>query len=253
MAVGRSWTGFAVGAVLGFTAAGAAWSQAGDYFGTTTREAEPAGARDDVDVEDGGYMPGEPAIDRFGRDSECGGTNRAYYDKMYGTEATVLDTEEANRLYRKGDVIRCGVCPPDREICWLKHGTGATDYVAQLPDERYRNSGTGGGGFGQWRYQQGEQSNAYARYRAQQEYNRRNAREQQTLIETLSGISGVNVPRFEQGKSNVGGGGFGTNYIRVPAGAFSKPKTVAKTPTKGGGLTTNKTGKGARKAPTIIR
>jgi len=68
---------------------------------------------------DGGGLPGEPAIDRYGRDPQCGGTDRSYYDRMYGTHGVVLSPEEANRDYARGEVLRCGACGTDQEICWL--------------------------------------------------------------------------------------------------------------------------------------
>jgi hypothetical protein len=71
----------------------------------------------------GGFMPGEPAIDRFGRDAQCGGTNRVYYDSMYGTTGVVMSIPEMQERYRRGEVIRCGVCMTGGQqlaICWLR-------------------------------------------------------------------------------------------------------------------------------------
>ena len=75
----------------------------------------------------GGDQPGEPAIDRYGVDPECGGTNRAYYDRMYHVHAVVLSDQEAGEDYRQGRVERCASCPPEpgKEICWLYPGQPA--------------------------------------------------------------------------------------------------------------------------------
>lgn len=110
-----------VALLLGSLAASAVMSQprgaplqggveSGDVFNSN---GEP-----DQDSEDGG-VAGEPAIGRYGRDAQCGGTNRVYYDRMYGVAGVVLSEEEAQEDYRRGEVIRCGSCGESQMICWL--------------------------------------------------------------------------------------------------------------------------------------
>jgi hypothetical protein len=118
-----SWFFPALTALLLGTAAGSAMAQSGgDVFSTNTDEA-PAGGTAGGDETGAGGLPGEPAIDTYGRDAECGGTNRSYYDKMYGTKAEVVSPEEAQRQYSQNQVQRCAACGTDKVICWPKQGT----------------------------------------------------------------------------------------------------------------------------------
>jgi hypothetical protein len=74
---------------------------------------------------------------RYGRDAQCGGTDRSYYNRQYNSEAIVLGVPEMKRLYgATGGAIwhRCGACG-DQAICWPR--PGYEDLLAQaLPDKR---------------------------------------------------------------------------------------------------------------------
>jgi hypothetical protein len=140
-----AWRGAAVALALALALAvpGWPWREAraqagGDVFSTTTGTPGDSGPTAGPGEGQGG-LPGEPAIDQYGRDAECGGTNRAYYDKMYGTSAVVVSPEEAQRLYNQGEIQRCGACPPDKEICWTKPGAaaGGTGTPPQAPVKLY--------------------------------------------------------------------------------------------------------------------
>ena len=61
---------------------------------------------------------------RYGRDPECGGTDRAYYNQMYKSTAVVLSVQRSQEIYRAtgGQAwYRCGACG-SRVICWPRPG-----------------------------------------------------------------------------------------------------------------------------------
>jgi hypothetical protein len=61
---------------------------------------------------------------QYGRDPQCGGTDRSYYDRLYNSHAMVVDIPTMQRLYRAtgGQIwIRCGACR-DQAICWPRPG-----------------------------------------------------------------------------------------------------------------------------------
>ena len=89
-----------------------------------------------------GGVPGEPAIDQYGRDPECGGTNRTYYDQMYGVEGHVVSVPQMQEDYREGKVIRCGACG-DNAICWEKDANSGGPLRGRA--EQNDDSGAGGG------------------------------------------------------------------------------------------------------------
>src|SRR5439155_19396036 len=59
-----------------------------------------------------------PADSKYGTDPECAGTYRRYYDEMYGRKATVMSGEEMARREMQGESLRCGMCGPNKVICW---------------------------------------------------------------------------------------------------------------------------------------
>jgi len=93
----------------------------------------------------GGPAPGGGPMygnGRYGRDPQCGGTDRSYYDQLYSSKAIVLGIAEMQRLYgaTSGAIwYRCGVCG-DQAICWPR--PGYEGLLAQaLPDKRPAASG----------------------------------------------------------------------------------------------------------------
>jgi hypothetical protein len=82
-----------------------------------------------------GGLPGEPRIGQYGRDPECGGTNRRYYDEMYGAAGRVMSADEMRQHEIRGEIIRCGACGQDRVICWLKSAATASRTSPRTPTE----------------------------------------------------------------------------------------------------------------------
>jgi hypothetical protein len=104
----------------------AKWTQNGGHYvaGGDTFNVNPGNVNPGNVNPGGGGLAGEPAIGQYGRDPECGGTNRVYYDRLYGSTAMVLGADEAQRLYRatQGQIWqRCGACGA-RVICWPRQG-----------------------------------------------------------------------------------------------------------------------------------
>jgi hypothetical protein len=61
---------------------------------------------------------------RYGRDPQCGGTDRSYYNQLYKSSAVVIGIQKMTELYRRtnGQIwIRCGACR-DQAICWPRPG-----------------------------------------------------------------------------------------------------------------------------------
>jgi hypothetical protein len=87
------------------------WTQNGGRY-------VPGGDRFNTDPGGGMAEPGQ-----YGRDAQCGGTDRRYYDRVYGATGQVMSADVMNEFYRSGRVIRCGDCSksgPDMVICWLR-------------------------------------------------------------------------------------------------------------------------------------
>ena len=88
------------------------------------------GGRQSAPAPGGGPMYGNG---QYGRDAQCGGTDRAYYNKLYGSTAIVLDVVQAQQLYRAthGQIwYRCGGCG-EQTICWPR--PGYEQLLAQAP------------------------------------------------------------------------------------------------------------------------
>ncbi|HEY0524404.1 MAG TPA: phosphodiester glycosidase family protein [Stellaceae bacterium] len=87
----------------------------------------------------GGPAPGGGPMygnGRYGRDPQCSGTDRSYYDQLYSSTAIVLSVPDMQRLDRAtGRAIwyRCGACA-DQAICWPR--PGYDDLIAQVLPER---------------------------------------------------------------------------------------------------------------------
>lgn len=63
----------------------------------------------------------ERSLNEYPRDAECGGTDRSYYDEMFGSTGRVVSLQEAQRVYRETKGAgwhRCGSCGPNKSICW---------------------------------------------------------------------------------------------------------------------------------------
>jgi hypothetical protein len=80
-------------------------------------------------------LPGEPRIGQYGRDPECGGTNRRYYDEMYGTAGRVMSVDEMRQHESRAEIIRCGACGQNKVICWLKTGVAVNPSAPRVPTE----------------------------------------------------------------------------------------------------------------------
>lgn len=98
-------------------------SSSGDEFYANPGANAPPGTGVDVfsATPGGGPMYGNG---QYGRDPECGGTDRSYYNKLYNSTAIVLSIQRMQDLYRQthGQIwIRCGVCR-NQAICWPRSG-----------------------------------------------------------------------------------------------------------------------------------
>ena len=98
---------------------------------TSAAVSQPDGPGDVFSSDSGSGRSG-PGGD--GADPECGGTNRTYYDRLYGTQAVVLTPAQAGQAERCGNVINCGSCRGNL-ICWLhdrsQFGGGDSPLIAQ--------------------------------------------------------------------------------------------------------------------------
>ncbi|MFO1038589.1 MAG: hypothetical protein U1E45_17260 [Geminicoccaceae bacterium] len=64
---------------------------------------------------------------QYGSDPECGGTDRAYYNQLYNSQAVVISQDEMIRIdqaTRGAAWYRCGYCN-DKAICWPRPGYDA--------------------------------------------------------------------------------------------------------------------------------
>ncbi|MDQ7246703.1 phosphodiester glycosidase family protein [Dongia sedimenti] len=98
----------------------------GDEFYSNSPGSQPEGPG-------GGPMYGNG---QYGRDPQCGGTDRSYYDQLYDSQAIVLDPGVAQQLYgaTHGQIwIRCGACV-EQVICWPRDGY--QDLIAEAPHEQ---------------------------------------------------------------------------------------------------------------------
>jgi hypothetical protein len=77
-------------------------------------------------------------VDEFGRDAECLGTPRAEIDRMYGTHGIVVSPEQLGDG-SADNIIFCGACGADKEICWFRDPSKVTragrPLIAQQPPE----------------------------------------------------------------------------------------------------------------------
>jgi hypothetical protein len=119
----------------------ARWTQNGGHYvrsqdtGSGTASTEGSGDPFDMNSGAGQGLPGEPRIGQYGRDPECGGTNRRYYDEMYGTAGRVMSADEMGQHASRGEIIRCGACGQNRVICWLKSGATVSRTPPGTPTE----------------------------------------------------------------------------------------------------------------------
>jgi hypothetical protein len=83
---------------------------------------------------------------QYGRDPQCGGTDRSYYNHILNSQALVLPDQTAQALYNAthGAIwYRCGACG-NEEICWPR--PGFDQLLAQLPpDQRPKPGGSSAG------------------------------------------------------------------------------------------------------------
>jgi hypothetical protein len=100
---------------------------------------------------------GIPGSANYGTDKQCGGTDRAYYNNLYGTQAVVLSTEQAKQIYDATNgaaFFRCGSCG-EQAICWptqqyeavFAQSSNNNGYIPGNATQDVFNSGTSGEGY----------------------------------------------------------------------------------------------------------
>lgn len=75
---------------------------------------------DIFNVNPGGRPPQAVTPDYYGRDTECGGTDRRYYDNLYHTKGVVILLSQLGEIEREQWTFEfhCGACGQDKAICW---------------------------------------------------------------------------------------------------------------------------------------
>jgi hypothetical protein len=90
-------------------------------FGTAPVHGQATGG-DIFNVNPGGSTPKAlpPSGDYFGRDTECGGTDRRYYDNLYHTKGVVILLSQLGEIEREQWMFEfhCGACGQYKAICW---------------------------------------------------------------------------------------------------------------------------------------
>jgi hypothetical protein len=116
---------FVLLSAIAWTAGGAAAQTlaAADTFNNNYPQNPPSPAQEDFNTNTG-VVAAE--IYKYGRDGECGGTNRNKYNEMYHATGVVVLEAQMQEYERAGRIIRCARCgaeagsDKDRAICWLK-------------------------------------------------------------------------------------------------------------------------------------